>query len=107
MTYHNPRVNGYLLDVPFENLVCRTISEIDESGGRIEKQQLKQFLIKEVRALRLSIPPSKYPKLTMQDAHEVVQELLCQHFLTFSEENPNPETELYFEPTQKAREIRF
>ncbi|MCX6814530.1 MAG: hypothetical protein NTY20_02700 [Candidatus Aenigmarchaeota archaeon] len=107
MSYINPALNKYLLDVPFENLIYRAVIAIDESGGKIEKQELKQFLIGDVRALRMGIPPKKYPEMTMPQAHEVAQELLCQHFLTFSEENPCPEKELYFEPTQKAREIRF
>jgi hypothetical protein len=107
MNYFNHKVNGYLLDVPLEDLVCITVKKIDESGGKIEKQNLKEFLIKGVHILKQSIPPSNYPELTMDQAHEVAQELLSQHFLTFSDENPNPKTELYFEPTQKAREITF
>ena len=40
---------------------------------------------------------TKYPELTDPQGDEIIQELLSQHYLTLSKNNPNPKTELYLE----------
>ena len=44
-------------------------------------------------------------KITKEQSDTVIQVLLNNNYLTMSDDNPHPETELYFELTDKARKI--
>ncbi len=100
MEFYNPNVARYLLNVPIEDLMEELRDSLEEKGNsKIERKDLGRFLIEAVPYMRLELPRDetiKYAEIGSEEADKIIQELLSQHFLILSEDNPNPKTELYF-----------
>jgi hypothetical protein len=103
--FFNPRVAHHLLDVPLNDLIARVQRAIrDGDGQAIGKEPLKKLLLEQIPILRAELPATThYDELTGSDAHEIVQELLSQHYLTFSDRRPD--NGLYFEVTPKGSRL--
>ncbi len=86
--YYSSRVAGYLLDVPLDYLTKEISKAMKKSGDPdIELKTLKKILLQEIPFLRLQLADdTQYPVLNESNAHEIVQELMFQHCLDFSEQ---------------------
>jgi len=103
--YYNQHVAKFLLDVPLEYLMTEISSAIGESReSDIELKLLKELIHHKIPLLRLQIAPyTKYSILNESNAHEIVQELVSQHYLTFSEQKH--EQGLYFRVVKQEEVI--
>ncbi|MFH0936492.1 MAG: hypothetical protein V1815_02335 [Candidatus Woesearchaeota archaeon] len=105
MEVYNKNIEKILAVIPIDNLlrvIQKAILSVGD-GTKIERHDLGSILRYEIPNIRINSYPYNKITLTKEESHSIIQEFLSQDYLTFSDNNPNPKTELYFELGEKAK----
>ncbi|MCX6711420.1 MAG: hypothetical protein NT139_00065 [Candidatus Woesearchaeota archaeon] len=104
MRYNNEKVEKILEHISIDSFlkVINTAILLLGDGTKIERHPLETILCYEIPRIKIT---DRLKPMTKDQASDVIQEFIFQSYLTMSDNNPNPKSELYFEFTEKTRKI--